>query len=421
MSLDLAALTACSTAALQALCAADGLETAPAAEHGELLRTIVQHRLASGATAHVHGVLEVLPDGFGFVRSPRFHLAPQPLDAFVNQAQIRHLNLKTGHRLSGPLRAPRPGERFFSVPHIDEVNGGAEPELAARVPFAAQTPVLPTRPLPLDAGGDLELRAIELLAPWARGHRALLRLPPGADGGALLARLAAAMRRRDAKLVLLLALVDQRPEALAAAQRTLAGTGDTTVLGTTFDEPPARHVALAEFALQMAQREVEAGRDVVLLVDDLVHLARAGNLALAPSGRLLCAGLDAAAVLLGKRVFAAARACEAGGSLTVLATAVAGDHAADRAIAGQFERRGNSEVAFTAGPLPGEARLDATHTFTRSEDLLLPPPLAAAWRRLHHELRQLPAAQRSEVLFARLTAQPDSTALLRQLAATPSG
>jgi transcription termination factor Rho len=269
--------------------------------------------------------------------------------------------------------------------------------------------VLPPRGRHLEAGGDLELRAIALLAPWARGHRALLRLPPDADGGALLARLAAAMRRHDPALVLVIALVDQRPEALAAVRRTLGGDGDTTVLGATFDEPPTRHAALAEFALQMAQREVEAGRDVVLLVDDLVHLA--------PTGRLLCAGLDATAVLGGKRLFAAARACEGGGSLTVVATTITGDHAADRAIAEQFERRGNSEVRFVAGALPGAMHLDVAATFTRSEDLLLPPPLAAAWRRLRDELLQLPPAQRTDALYLRLAAQPDHTTLLQQLAA----
>lgn len=406
-AIDLAALTAMSTADLQTGARGDGIDVAPNLDHGELVRAIVEHRCALGGRGEVDGVLEVLPDGFGFVRSPSQDLLPQPHDVFVSQAQIRHLNLKTGHRLQGPLRAPRDGERFFSLQHVELVNGGDEAELARRVPFAAQVPVLPTQPLALDAAGDPELRAIGLLAPWARGHRALVTLPAGGDGAGLLVRIAAGLRRADAGLGLVVALVDQRPEVLAEARRALAGEPATTVLGATFDEPPARHAALAEFALQLAQREVEAGRDVVLLVDDLVRLARQSNLAQAPSGRLLCAGLDAAAVQGGKRLFAAARACEAGGSLSVIATAAANDSHAERAIAEQFVHRGNSDVVFVHGELPGELQLDVATTATRGEDLLLTRDQADAWRRLRRELLALPAERRLGELHARLAAQTD--------------
>jgi len=417
-SIDLPALVALGTAELMALAHAEGVAPLPNLEHGELVRAIADHRLAAGGSGRVDGVLEVLPDGFGFVRSPRLDCRPQPHDAFVTQAQIRLLNLKTGHRLAGPLRAPRAGERFFSIGHVDLVNGGDEQVLARRVPFAAQVPLLPTAALRLHAGGDQELRAISLLAPWARGHRVLVTLPPGRDGAQLVTRLTAAMRTEDPALRCVVALLDQRPEALAAARHTLGGEAGTTVLGTTFDEPSARHPATAEMALAIAQREVEAGQHVVLLVDDLVRLARASNLALPPSGRLLCAGLDATSVHGGKRLFAAARACEAGGSLTVVATANAGDSAADRAVLEQFRLRGNSEVAFAAGSLPGEAQLDVGGTFTRRDDLLLPRPLLAAWARLRNELLAQPEGQRLDALFARLAAHPDDTTLLQQLAQT---
>ncbi len=415
-SIDLPDLVARSTAELIVLAQREGALLPASLEHGELVRAIVERRFAAGASGRVAGVLEVLPDGFGFVRSLRCDLAPQPYDAFVSPVQIRHLNLRTGHRLAGPLRPPRDGERFFSLQHVDQVNDGAERQLAARVPFAAQSPVLPTRRLHLDAGEDVELRAIELLAPWAHGQRALVTLPAAADGSALLARLAAAMRRRDADLRLFVVLVDQRPEALAQARHTLAGDARLTVLGTTFDEPPARHVALADLALAMAQREVEASAQVVLLFGDLVHLARASNLAQAPSGRLLCAGLDAGAVLGGKRLFAAARACEAGGSLTVIATGNVGDGVVDRAVQEQFQHRGNSEVTFTVDVPPDTTTLDVARTFTRSDDLLLPRPLAAAWQRLRRELLQLPAEQRTGELFARLARHADAAALLAAVA-----
>ena len=397
-TLDLAALAAAPIEALRARLgdveAADG----PEREHGALLRAAVERHLAAGGTCTAEGLLDVLPDGFGFLRSPRHDAAPQPHDVYVSPAQIRHLGLRSGHLVRGPVRAPRPGERFLGLAHVDRANDADEHELAMRLPFVQRRAVLPTTPLRLDPRDDAVLGAIARLAPWGRGHRVLVTLPADADGGGFCVRTAAALHRADTGLELVLLLCDQRPEVHAAAHRAFADAERATVLATTFDEPPARHGAVAELALAVAQRAVEAGRDVVLLCDSLTALGRADNLALPPSGRLLCAGCDATAVQRGKRLFAAARACEGGGTLSVIATATLDGTVLAQALHETFRHRGNSEVTFAEGATPGQTQLDVAGTWTRIEDLVLPPAAVVAWRRQRERLLALPAAERLDAL-----------------------
>ncbi|MBL9078358.1 MAG: hypothetical protein JNL08_12685 [Planctomycetes bacterium] len=404
-TLELQSLIAAGATELLARLRAAGTEPDAAADQATLVVAAVAQHLAQGGVCRTEGLLEVLPDGFGFLRSPRHDVQAKPYDVFVSAAQIRHLRLRTGHRVRGPVRLPRAGERCLGLARVDDANGAGEAELAARAAFGARHAVLPTRPLPLAAGDDRDLAAIGLLAPWACGQRVLLVLPPDVGGGALLRRLARALAERTPALRRVLLLLDQRPEVHAAAHREFDDAPATTVLATTFDEPPARHGAVAEFALALAQREAEAGHDVVLLCDSLTALARADNLALAPTGRLLCAGCDAAAVQRGKRLFAAARALEGGGTLTVLATAVAGPTATDAAILEPFRHRGNAEAAFVAAATPGDAELDPLATFTRSEDLVLPPAALAVYRQQRAELAALPATARAAAV-ARWLAQP---------------
>ncbi|MBX3463896.1 MAG: hypothetical protein KF830_12060 [Planctomycetes bacterium] len=415
-TLDLAELARRPTGDLAALAVRLGIDPDPALDHGDLVLAVLARHLAAGGSGRGDGVLEVLADGFGFLRQPHADCRPQPFDVYVSPAQIQHLHLRPGHRLAGPLRAPRAGERCLGLAHVDLVNGGGDTALAARVPFAARRPLLATRRLALAPTGDPDLRAIDLLSPWAHGHRVLAVLPPDADGGAWLLRLACALRQQAPALRRVVALLDQRPEVLAHGHHAGDADPHTTLLGSTFDEPPARHGAVADLALAVAQREVEAGHDVVLLVDALHRLARACNLDRAPSGRLLCAGFDAGAVQPGKRLFAAARACAEGGSLTVVATTAAGDHPVDRAVLDQFRHRGNAEVAFAASDLPGAMELDVAGTFTRAEDLPLPPAQAAGWRQLRRTLLAAPAERRHAELAARLSAAADNAALLRESA-----
>jgi transcription termination factor Rho len=355
-------------AELQAALHGQSVEVAPHLSRGELLHAWIAARLGAGERCFAEGALELLPEGFGFVRSPHLHYEPSPHDPFVAPTQVRALNLKNGHWLRGPLRPPRGAERFFALAHVDSVNGAPPHDLAAHVLFSARTPVLATRALRLD-GDDAALRALAVLAPWQLGHRVLVTAPTGWPRAGWLLDVARALRA-DAPLRTFVCLLDQRPEALAAA--VARADADQEVTGTTFDAPPERHAALADLVLARAMREVEAGTHVVLLLDSLTALAHATQRATPASGRWLCPGLDAQAVLPMKRLFAAARACAEGGSLTVIATAL-GDaeaSAVDRAVLGELEHRANSDVviddalAAAGAPAPFAAR----STRTRPED-----------------------------------------------------
>jgi transcription termination factor Rho len=362
-------LSRCSGAELLAHALAEGVAAPPNLTRGELLAALWTHRLAQGRELATAGVLDVLPEGFAFVRSPAFDYEPSPHDPFVSPSQVRALNLKSGHPVDGPVRGPRGSERFFALVHIDHVHGDAPQALAANVAFAARTPVLATRPLPLAATPPWP--ALGALAPWWRGQRVLLTAPPAWPRARWLTGLATALHEANADLRTFACLLDQRPEDLAAAKAATAGAGRCEVVGTTFDQAPERALALAELVLARAQREVETGADVVLVVDSLTALVHAAQRTHAASGHWLCPGLDAVAVLPAKRLFAAARACAEGGSLTVVATAVAGggDAFADAVLA-EFRDRGNAElvVADDAAAAGAAFPFAARATRTRPED-----------------------------------------------------
>lgn len=358
-----------SGAELLALLRAEGAAVAPNLARGELLAALYAHRLGRGQPCVVEGVLELLPEGFGFLRSPGFDLAASPHDAFVSPSQVRALNLKSGHRVRGPLRAPRGNERFFALVHVDAVNGIAPAALPAVLAFAARTPVIGSRPL-RPAGGDPALDALAALAPWCCGQRILWTAPPAWPLRPLLPRLFAALRAQTPALRTFVGLLEQRPEDLAAMRAACAPIAGCEVVGTTFDEPPARSVALAELLLATAQREVEAGGDVLLVLDSLSALTMAAQRAEPASGRWLCPGLDAQAVLPARRLFAAARQCAEGGSLSVLALLRDGGSPVDAALRSEFGNRGNSEVVVDAARLEAGAEVpfEPAATRTRPED-----------------------------------------------------
>jgi transcription termination factor Rho len=304
------------------------------------------------------------------------------------------------------VRPPRRGERFFALVNIEQVNGQPAESWRGVVPFASRTALLPTERLRLDhEDAAVDLRAIDLLSPWGKGQRVLVTAPPAWPRAGLLARIATAVARNHAGMRLVVCLLDQRPEDTTAVQRALAHVPHCEVLTTTFDEPPARHVALAEIVTAACQREVEAGLDVVLVFDSLTALSRASHLVTPPSGRLLCAGLDAAAVQRGKRLFASARACEEGGSLTVIATVASGaDSPIDAAIAAEFQHRGNSEVVIDPALVAAsiDPPLDVLRTATRPEDEIDPPAVRATRLRWRQELAPLSPQERLARVLAAL-------------------
>lgn len=365
MAGDLARL--CGAELLAALLA-EGAAAAPNLNRGELLAALLAHRLERGRTVVVEGAFELLAEGFGFVRSAHFDYDNSPHDAFLSPSQVRALNLKTGTRLRGPVRAPRGNERFFALTHIDEVADRPPTALATVLAFPARTPIVATRPLLLPEA-PASWRGLAALSPWCHGQRVLIEAPAAWPRGPWLASLAQALVAANPGLRCLVGLLDQRPEDLAAAKALVADGPAVEVVGSAFDQPPERHLALAEFVLARAMRDVEGGDDVVLLVDSLTAVTQAAQRAHAASGRWLCPGVDARAVMPGKKLFAAARACAEGGSLTVLATAIAGDGVVEAAVLAEFARRGNADVVIEAPP-DGEAtvRFDARRTRTRPED-----------------------------------------------------
>lgn len=366
--LNLTTLQRLPYAELVGLAAARGLPLRPQQAGDTLVAMLLQHELETRGTTCAEGVLDLLPEGYGFLRSPWRDFLASADDVFVSPSLVRSLNLRQGHRLAGPLRGPRGNEKFFALEAITTVNDLDAAALASRPPFASRMPIVAQRPLRLPPATPA-LRALGRLAPWCHGHRALVVTPPGWPRAAWMASLAAAVRAADAAPWLCVCLLDQRPEAAAAARAQLAALPRCEVVATTFDEPPVRALAVAELTLARALREVEAGADVVLLFDSLTALAQAAHVVQPATGRWLCPGLDAAALGPGKRLFAAARALAEGGSLTVIAAA---DHAAgnsiDEAVLQGFRDRGNSEVVVAADADPAMP-FDVLATRTRPEDV----------------------------------------------------
>jgi len=406
-TVDLRELQALPTAELVRRANDAGLALPPGAEHGDLVVAMFGHLVGDDGCGHVEGTFDLLPDGFGFVRSKARSWAAAPFDAFVSPAQVRRLNLKNGHRLRGPVRPPHGAERFLALQHVDRVNDADPDRLGERVTFASRAPVLPRQRLRLAADGDPDLELIAALAPWAKGHRVLITAPPWLPSAAFLARVATALRRADGDLAVTLVLLDQRPEDVAGARTAIANQG-LDVVATTFDEPPPRHVAVADMALAEAQRDVEAGRDVVLLLDSLPAFARACHLEQPPSGKLACVGLDALATMRGKKFFSAARACEEGGTLTVVATALASGTRVDDAVLADFGNRANSEITFAGDATARTTIVDVRRTATRPEDLLLPIAERARLAHARREIAHRADAAPSELAdFVRDALRPD--------------
>lgn len=415
---DLQALQQYSAAELLLLLHAEGLDVRPGLDQGELVFALLQHRFARCRLGWIEGVLDVLPDGFGFLRSIQNAYAPGPADVYVSATQIRRLNLKHGQQVAGPIRPPRRDEQFFALLQVASVDGGDLASLRTRVAFGSRTPILPTQRLRLDHPGvGPDQRALDLLTPWGKGQRVLVVAPPGADRTRLLLGIAEALLPNHPEVHVSMCMLDERPEVVTGLRRALRGPR-SDVVASTFDEPLARHLATAEMAQARAQRMVEAGRDVVLLFDSLTALARACNVELPPSGRMLCAGLDAQAVQRGKRLFGAARQLEEGGSLTVIATALRGSGSRlDEAILDEFQHRGNAEVVLDGelADLHVDPAFDVLRTATRHEDLLLDRSGIAALGRLRQQLAPLSRAERVAKVLELLQASATNDELLARL------
>lgn len=360
-----------------------------------LLKVLTRH----GEGVAADGVLEILPDGFGFLRAAEASYLAGPDDVYISPSQIRRFNLRTGDHLSGRIRFPKDGERYFALSTIDTINGEPLEASKNKVLFENLTPLFPRRRFTLERGNgsseDIAGRILDLMAPQGKGQRALIVSPPKAGKTIMMQQIATAITTNHPDVHLIVLLVDERPEEVTEMQRTVRGE----VVSSTFDEPAARHVQVAEMVIERAKRLVEHKKDVVIMLDSITRLARAYNNVVPSSGKVLTGGVDANALHRPKRFFGAARNVEEGGSLTIIATAlVETGSKMDEVIYEEFKGTGNSEVHLNRRITEKRVypAIDINRSGTRREDLLIEPELLQKiWilRKLLHPMDEIAAME----------------------------
>ena len=322
-----------------------GLDNVARSRKQECIFSILKRHAKSGEDIFGQGVLEILQDGFGFLRSADASYLAGPDDIYVSPSQIRRFSLRTGDSIDGKIRPPKDGERYFALLKVNSINYGPPEQAKHKVLFENLTPLFPTERLTMELGNgsseDLTARIIDLTAPMGKGQRALIVSPPKAGKTLMLQNIAHSITRNNPDCHLIVLLIDERPEEVTDMKRSVRGE----VVASTFDEPPSRHVQVAEMVVEKAKRLVEHKKDVIILLDSITRLARAYNTVIPSSGKVLTGGVDAHALERPKRFFGAARNIEEGGSLTIIATALTETGSKmDEVIFEEFKGTGNSEV-----------------------------------------------------------------------------
>jgi transcription termination factor Rho len=339
----------------------------------ELIFAILQAQAEQKGEIYGEGVLETLPDGFGFLRAPDYNYLPGPDDIYVSPSQIRRFSLRTGDTVSGQIRPPKDSERYFALLKVENINTESPAKAREKILFDNLTPLYPNEKLSLEfEQKNKSTRIIDLLCPIGKGQRCLIVSPPRAGKTVLLQNIANAVTTNQPEVVLIVLLIDERPEEVTDMERSVNGE----VISSTFDEPAARHVQVAEMVIEKAKRLVEHKKDVVILLDSITRLARAYNTVVPPSGKILSGGVDSNALHKPKRFFGAARNIEEGGSLTIIGTALVDTGSRmDEVIFEEFKGTGNSEIHLDRKLM--EKRifpcLDINKSSTRKEELLIVP------------------------------------------------
>jgi len=375
--------------------AATGLRTQ------ELIFQILKAQAEKSGMIFSEGVLEVLPDGFGFLRAPDYNYLPGPDDIYVSPSQIRKFDLHTGDTVSGQIRPPKEGERYFALIKVEAVNFEA-PGQANRLFFENLTPLYPQEKLRLETTPDnLSGRVMDLMTPIGKGQRGVIVAPPRTGKTMLLQSLAQSIATNHPEVYLIVLLIDERPEEVTDMQRSVRGE----VISSTFDEPATRHVQVAEMVMEQAKALVEHRKDVVILLDSITRLARAYNTVIPASGKVLTGGLDSNALQKPKRFFGAARSIEEGGSLTIMATALVDTGSRmDDVIFEEFKGTGNMEIHLDRKLVDKRVfpAIDITRSGTRKEELLLPKEdLNRVWV-LRKVLNPLSAVEAMELLLDKM-------------------
>jgi transcription termination factor Rho len=359
------------------------IESASSLRKQELMFAILKTMADKDQAIYGDGVLEVLQDGFGFLRSPEANYLPGPDDIYVSPSQVRRFGLRTGDTVEGQIRAPKDGERYFALLKVNKINFDDPEKLRHRVNFDNLTPLYPDEKLKLELDDptkkDLTTRVIDLIAPLGKGQRALIVSPPRTGKTVMMQNIAHAIAANNKEVYLIVLLIDERPEEVTDMARSVKGE----VVSSTFDEPAVRHVQVAEMVIEKAKRLVEHKRDVVILLDSITRLARAYNTVVPSSGKVLTGGVDANALQRPKRFFGAARNIEEGGSLTIIATALIDTGSRmDEVIFEEFKGTGNSEIVLDRKVADKRTfpAVDITKSGTRKEELLVEKAvLAKMW------------------------------------------
>jgi transcription termination factor Rho len=356
------------------------VENASTMRKQELMFAILKQLAAKDTEILGEGVVEVLPDGFGFLRSPDSNYLPGPDDIYVSPTQIRKFGLRTGDTVEGPIRGPKDGERYFALLKVSTINFEDPEKIKHKINFDNLTPLYPDERLRLEvaepAKKDFSARVIDIVAPIGKGQRALIVAPPRTGKTVLLQNIAQSITTNHPECYLIVLLIDERPEEVTDMQRSVKGE----VVSSTFDEPATRHVQVAEMVIEKAKRLVEHGRDVVILLDSITRLGRAYNTVVPSSGKVLTGGVDANALQRPKRFFGAARNIEEGGSLTIVATALIDTGSRmDEVIFEEFKGTGNSEIILDRKVSDKRIfpAIDILKSGTRKEELITPKDVLA--------------------------------------------
>ncbi|KKW68127.1 transcription termination factor Rho [Lampropedia cohaerens] len=379
-----------------------GIENTGRMRKQELMFAIIKKRAKEGEQVFADGVLEILPDGFGFLRSPDTSFMASPDDIYISPSQVRRFNLHTGDMIEGEVRIPKDGERYFALNKLEKVNEGPPEQNKHKVMFENLTPLFPKEQMRLErdikSEENITGRIIDIIAPLGRGQRALIVAPPKSGKTMMMQHIAHAITANNPDVHLMVLLVDERPEEVTEMQRTVKGE----IIASTFDEPGARHVHVAEMVIERAKRLVELKKDVVILLDSITRLARAYNNVVPSSGKVLSGGVDANALHRPKRFFGAARNVEEGGSLTIIATALVDTGSRmDEVIFEEFKGTGNCEIHLSRRLYEKRVfpAIELSKSGTRREELLLQPEVLQKTRILRQFLFNMDEIEAMELML----------------------
>jgi len=400
--MDLQRLT---VAELHDIAKKEGLTEYSALKKQDLIFRILKERIRQNGLMYGEGVLEVLPDGYGFLRNTEYNYLSSSDDIYVSPSQIRRFGLRTGNTVSGQIRPPKDSEKYFALLRVEAINYEDPDLLADKIVFSDLTPLHPENRLILETTVDeLNMRIIDLVTPVGKGQRGLIVAPPRTGKTILLQKMANAISTNHPDVKLIVLLIDERPEEVTEMERKTAE--DVEVISSTFDEPAARHCQVAEVVIEKAKRMVEYGQDVVILLDSITRLARAYNNETPHSGRILTGGVDAGAMQMPKKFFGAARNVEEGGSLSIFATALIDTGSKmDEVIFEEFKATGNMELHLDRRLVDRRTwpAIDISRSGTRREELLLDPKELQLVYRLRRVLSELNQVEAVELLKSRLT------------------